>query len=38
MNISNSIKCCEAIFSYVCEIIGNKQATMTDEFEISLKK
>lgn len=37
MNISNSIDCCEAIFSFVCEVIGNKQATMADEFEISLK-
>ena len=35
MNISNSIECCEAIFSYVCEIIGNK--TMANKFEISLK-
>lgn len=37
MNISNSIECCEEIFSYVYELIGNKQATMADEFEISLK-
>lgn len=35
MNISNQIESCKTIFSYVCEIIRNKQNA--DEFKISLK-